>query len=594
MGREVARLLREKTSEFALQPIDFSLDDLCDRLYDPSTAQPIRTSKGQKSAWVHWEKWCRRNGTKPWRLLQCTTDTQHHRESALQAGFLRFTHVRQSAKPRNGRKAALVSSAVKVLCHIRKAHKDRSYPMVASGLVNVEARRLMFEYKSKHGVHDMIPNRKEPFTRPLVEEHILGATMGLNLGFARLDWTKRHGRSLRGLAATLCQTGLRKAEVSVHRAGDQCNADCMSRAALRWFLRGHFHASASAPPAHLRDLQPGDFAVLTPCCSKSDPFDMVWGGNPIWLPYQPNELLCACTALADIELHDPLGARSADESALFTTDEGLPFSESQLDAALRTMLLDRLPPATAKLYTWHSGRIFLATMLLEAGATHAEIRALCRWQTDESIAIYARLNSLKYKSLLDGAMRARVTTARTNNLANALPFLDADDIYAAAARQISPSDLNLNADVHPDDDADDDVENLDDATTSTPDNGGVHAEASTPPRRTRKRVRAALDAGEEIDIGTEAVAIALHDPLELAGTSVMIPDAAWPECADSHTVSSGEIRGPILADPSSYVVTVDDFSYVFPVHDLIRFLPTARRTRVRARVRTPSFTPSLS
>ena len=269
-------------------------------------------------------------------------------------------------------------------------------------------------------------------------------------------------------------------------------------------------------------------------------------------------------------------------------------SRSSIDAALRIMLLDRLPPATAKLYTWHSGRIFLATMLLEAGATHAEIRALCRWQTDESIAIYARLNSLKYKSLLDGAMRARVTTARTNNLADALPFLDADDIYAAAARQVSPTDPDLNADVHPDDDADDDVENLNDATTSTPDNEGVHAAASTPPRRTRTRVRAALDAGEEIDIGTETVAIALRDPLELAGTSVMIPDAAWPEYADSHTVSSGEIRGPILADPSSYVVTVDNLSYVFPVHDLIRFLPTARRTRVRARVRTPSFTPSLS
>ena len=157
------------------------------------------------------------------------------------------------------------------------------------------------------------------------------------------------------------------------------------------------------------------------------------------------------------------------------------------------------------------------------------------------------------------------------------PFLDADDIYAAAARQVSSTEPDLNADVHPDDDADDDVEDV---------NEGVHAAASTPPRRTRKRVHAALDAGSEIDIGTDTVAVALRDPLELAGTSVMIPDAAWPEYAGSHGMSLGEIRGPVLADPSSYVVTVDDFSYVFPVHDLIRFLPTARHTRVRARFRT--------
>ena len=105
--------------------------------------------------------------------------------------------------------------------------------------------------------------------------------------------------------------------------------------------------------------------MLTPCPSKSDPFDMVWGGNPIWLPFQPNEPLSAFAALADIERFDPIGDLPADSVALFTNDAGLPFSGDQLDKALQRILVARLPAATAKLYTWHSFRIFLATMLLE-------------------------------------------------------------------------------------------------------------------------------------------------------------------------------------------------------------------------------------
>ena len=122
---------------------------------------------------------------------------------------------------------------------------------------------------------------------------------------------------------------------------------------------------------------------------------MVWGANPIWLPYQPDEPLCAAAALAQIELHDALGDRDPSQVALFTLDNGEPFSESQLDHTLRIILESRLPKATAKLYSWHSARIFLATVLAEFGASDRQIQALCRWQTDEALKVYIRLNSLK-------------------------------------------------------------------------------------------------------------------------------------------------------------------------------------------------------
>lgn len=241
------------------------------------------------------------NGTPPWRLLRAASDTDFNREAVLQAGFLRFVHVRQSARPRNRRAAALPSSADKSLRHIRRMHSDRNYPMVSSHLVTLQVRRLNREYAERFGVADLVPRRKEPFTRDILVNVILGAPAGLDLGCVVLDWTTRSGRSLRALTATLAQTGLRKGEVCVDRAGQPCSYRCLSRHGLRWLLRGCVYAS-SPPSFALLHPNPGDYAILIPPPSKSDPFDVVWGGNPIWLPYQPNEPLCAFAALAQINM----------------------------------------------------------------------------------------------------------------------------------------------------------------------------------------------------------------------------------------------------------------------------------------------------
>ncbi|KAL3893010.1 MAG: hypothetical protein SGPRY_014564, partial [Prymnesium sp.] len=145
----VLGLLEVDSSSLALRPTSFSLSDVCQQLYDPTTAQPARSSAGQNSTWRHWSAWCAVHNTAPWRLTRHLTDTDYHREAVLQAGFLRFGHVRQSAHPRNGRRAALVSSAVKTLCHVHKMHRDRDYPMCPSKLVTTQIRRLHFEYKER-------------------------------------------------------------------------------------------------------------------------------------------------------------------------------------------------------------------------------------------------------------------------------------------------------------------------------------------------------------------------------------------------------------------------------------------------------------
>ena len=454
LAASVSQLLEEDTSRLALRPTSFTLLSMCEQLYDPQRCTAPRTSKGQKSAWVHWSAWCRVHNTDPWRLEHFSTDTDHHREAVLQAGFINFVHLRQSANPRDGRKAALPSSAAKTLAHIRKMHKDRDYPMVASRLVQNEIRKLYMDHKAQFGVGDLIPKRKEPFTREILLDTILGTPNATVVGRFQLIWSSRSGRSLRGLTKTLASTGFRKSEVSVEKAG-QSLCDCLTRANLTWLLRGRIYASGAAPSALLSAPQEGDFAILQPPPSKSDPFDMVWGSKPIFLPFS-HDPLSAFTALADIELHDPIiGAPGM--TAMFTADDGAPFTGHFLDRLLHGLLLRHFPESVAKRYSWHSCRIWLATALLASGASRAQIQALCRWQTDESLNIYACLGAEQYSRLLSGAFGVRIDAARATALADAAPFICRNDVLAAtgAARELAEFPL-LDADPEPDDDADND------------------------------------------------------------------------------------------------------------------------------------------
>ena len=263
LAGSVARLLEEDTSRLALRPTSFTLLSMCERLYDPSRCTAFRTSKGQKSAWVHWSAWCLVHNTDPWRLERFVTETDHHREAVLQAGFIHFVHLRQSVRPRAGRQAALPSSAAKTLAHIRKMHKDRDFPMVASRLVQNEIRKLFMDHKARHGVKDLIPRRKEPFTREILLDTILGAPDSTVIGRFTLTWASRSGRSFRALTKTLASTGFRKAEISVDKVG-QPLCDCLTRAGLSWLLGGKIFASGAVPRELLLQPRDGDFAILQP------------------------------------------------------------------------------------------------------------------------------------------------------------------------------------------------------------------------------------------------------------------------------------------------------------------------------------------
>ena len=281
-------------------------------------------------------------------------------------------------------------------------------------------------------------------------DHVLGAPAELDLGGGwTLDWASLAGRSLAALTCVLAQTGFRKSEVTVQSRTESLH-HTVKRSSLTWLIRG---VPTSEPtPAQLRDLADGDFAIITPPPSKSDPFDMVWGGNPIWLPFIDGEPLCAAAALAALELDRP--ASAAADTALFTDDAGRPFVAAQLAEALKRMLLVAYEPATVTLYSWHSARIYLCTSLLEAGASRAQIQALCRWQTEESINVYGRFTKESYGTLLRQALAVDVSTARAHNLLHAAPFVSAKDVAIVRATELVAAEDDLD-NVDPGDDADD-------------------------------------------------------------------------------------------------------------------------------------------
>ena len=62
-------------------------------------------------------------------------------------------------------------------------------------------------------------------------------------------------------------------------------------------------------------------------------------------------------------------------------------------------------------------RIYLACALLASGASTAQILALCRWLTEASLHIYARMSERSAVELVGSALQADFSTIRTTNVA---------------------------------------------------------------------------------------------------------------------------------------------------------------------------------
>ena len=174
-------------------------------------------------------------------------------------------------------------------------------------------------------------------------------------------------------------------------APEDFDASSISKWNLKWFINGEIVDCPT--PEHLRNLGPGDAAIIIPGCTKADPFAVMFGDKSIYLPFHPTDPFNAAARLARPELQFPVPADQRRHVPLFVSDAaGTPMSHAVVDAIFAAACLCALGAAVARTLPLHSGRVWLACALLAAGHSTATIQAMCRWLSPAAVRIYAHMN----------------------------------------------------------------------------------------------------------------------------------------------------------------------------------------------------------
>ena len=397
----MAQRFWDDTSLHALRPASFSqLESLVSGILDTSWDNP-RSAKRLNSNMKLWKRYTTELNTPLWRPnASALSPFEREREAVLCAGFIPFAlrHMRG----RKGYGSALPTSAYKCYLGIRKAHSNQFIDMVSTKMVWTMVQRLCRKHLETYGAESMVVSRKQPFTDACYDALFLarGRHGGVDLD-AQLPRA-----AFQAFTAVLRQTGFRKSELTL-QSGEKFSKRHAARSSLRWVLRGVVYSTP--PPDLLASPRFGDYAILIPPVSKADPTGAVWGALPIYLHHHPTDAHSAFAKLSTLELLSPVTGEARSHVPLISPDGVSPFTGAQLDRALHSIIPRRA-------YSWHSARIGLACRLLAAGATAAQIQALCRWQTEDSLRVYARLNPDRYDQLLSSAHTADPQSVSTSSL----------------------------------------------------------------------------------------------------------------------------------------------------------------------------------
>ena len=397
----LAQRFWDDSSQHALRPASLSqLESLISGVLDTSWDNPGSTKRLSSNLKL-WKRYTDELNTPMWRPNATSLSPfEREREAVLCAGFIPFAlrHMRG----RKGSGAALPTSGYKCYLGVRKAHSNQFIDMVSTKMVWTMVQRLCRKHLETYGAESMVVQRKQPFTDACYDA--LFAAQGTHGG---LDLNAQLPRAaFHAFVAVLRQTGFRKSELAL-QGGERFSRRHAARSSLRWMLRGVVYSTP--PPDLLADPRQGDYAILIPPVSKADPTGAVWGALPIYLHHQSTDANSAFAKLSKLELLSPVKGEARAHVPLISPDGVSPFTGAQLDRVLHSIIPRRA-------YSWHSARIGLACRLLAAGATSAQIQALCRWQTEDSLRVYARLNPDKYSQLLTTAHTADPHSVSTSSL----------------------------------------------------------------------------------------------------------------------------------------------------------------------------------
>ena len=367
------------------------------------------TARIDERAWEMWEFVCEQQGTNPLRSPSEVRDYPDRQAHLLACLLL---HAFTVGKPRDAtRKCIKPKSAMAYPLAIIRVFARWGITMPGYRMLVSATNGLSRLYLRYHGEHSLSPRRAEPMRFAMVSKINAIPLDGRHIG--PYVWSDSNHRvfMFRRLNRFLIRTGFRLGEIVAHTSGEVM---FLTRASVYWRIDGVWHRAPSR--TQLLGMQPGrDGCSVTPPRSKPDQWGEIHCPFTIFLVLH-NHPEDACAAVRDIELTCPVPEDARETTALFGDERGEPYSHGVLDPVLRFVLTYLYGTKIASIYSWHSYRSGLATMLYAAKVPDAVIMLMCRWMCEASLHIYRRIGTAEHESNFRRAMTANVDAIQSANV----------------------------------------------------------------------------------------------------------------------------------------------------------------------------------
>ena len=370
----------------------------------------LRTAQQDVSNWKSWADFCASMNTDP---LRPPIDPVYDRMGYLREVVLLTNALIYFMRTKKGRSHAMIKpqTAMNILLGANRVLRQQHLSFIPLKALALPLKGLMRKFVQQYGPMSLVPKRREPFTNGMIDSLVSlpdGTSLGPIGSFLRQSIL---GKSWVAAVIVSTAAGFRKAEMF------QSNAETffLVWSMISWYSGG----SAGFSSANLSDQQllllgEGDFMVITPPPSKSDQFNVAWGSHPIYVAFHQNDRNAA-RAIRDLALAVGEGHRQP-SSPIFVDNSKRPLQARGMASALHYAVSTLVGSDRAKLFTWHSGRIYLCTALHAAGVKPQIIQAMLRWQTDESMRAYNRMSMQQYGQYIDSAAKAMIASVQSPNL----------------------------------------------------------------------------------------------------------------------------------------------------------------------------------
>ena len=404
--------LRADESTYALRPADphflASMAAAVSGAVDAGV--PVRSLRQDNRRWAEWTLFCEEfMGTGVMRPDSASISHDADalaREQFLLAAFVIWRYGRMLPRS-NASPQAKPSSVRPYVDTVRNVHARRGITLAGAPVVSRVIKGLLKTYVRVHGTDALIPTRKEPITnRHCVAIYDIGRSAPARVGRHVVSWRLPRYRCFKALLNGLRQTGSRKADL-LPVTPAEFDLSHVTRSHARWLIHGEIVVDPT--PAQLRSLRPGDRLLFKPGASKADQLALTFGDKDIVLNWHDDDLNFP-RALAELELALPVRGAARKNTPMFTIDDThAAMSHAFADDLFRALAEHALGGAVANTLSLHGGRIFLAVALRARGYSVDMIKAICRWKTDASAVLYARLLQDEHAAAVDLAMRATIT-----------------------------------------------------------------------------------------------------------------------------------------------------------------------------------------